>query len=250
MNLQEDNARNLIIGVDDVSMSYSGKSVLSHASICLYKGDFLAVSGPNGGGKTTLLRIMLKLLRPVSGQVVYYSDGRPVSRLSIGYLPQKSNIDVRFPINVEEVVRSGGLGVFGRKDSARERARYDEVVRLMGIGSYTGRQIGGLSGGQLQRVLLGRALMSDPEVLVLDEPLSYVDKMFERQIYDIMESLARRKTIILVSHEMSVISGMANRHVIVDGRLHECPAGHHYRPSECDEYGLEDSFPPSEMKDC
>ena len=250
MDLPKDNTENLIIRVDDVSMSYSGRSVLSHASLDVFKGDFLAVSGPNGGAKTTLLRILLKLLRPVSGQVVYYSGGRPVSRLSIGYLPQKSNIDVRFPISVEEVVRSGGLGEFGRRRDPDEERRYEEIVALMGVGSYTGRQIGELSGGQLQRVLLGRALMSDPEVLVLDEPLSYVDKMFERQIYDIMESLARRKTIILVSHEMSVISGMANRHVIVDGRLHECPAGHHYRPSECDEYGLEDSFPPSEMKDC
>lgn len=123
MDLPKDNTENLIIRVDDVSMSYSGRSVLSHASLDVFKGDFLAVSGPNGGGKTTLLRILLKLLRPVSGQVVYYSGGRPVSRLSIGYLPQKSNIDVRFPISVEEVVRSGGLGVFGRRHDPDEERR-------------------------------------------------------------------------------------------------------------------------------
>ena len=104
----------------------------------------------------------------------------------------------------------------------------------MGIGDYLDKQIGELSGGQLQRTLLGRALMTDPEVLMLDEPLSYVDKRFERQIYNIMEQLANRCTIVLVSHEMSVISGMANRHLIIDHTLHECGALHHYVPGECD----------------
>ncbi len=105
---------------------------------------------------------------------------------------------------------------------------------MCGVREYLDRTVGMLSGGQLQRTLLARALVSNPEVIVLDEPLSYVDKTFERQIYSMMEDLAKEHTIVLVSHEMSVISGMANRHIIVDRGIHECHSRHHSF-SECDD---------------
>lgn len=231
--------REVIIRLENVGMTYDRRPVLEDASLNIYRGDFLAVSGPNGGGKTTFLRILLKLLKPTLGKVTYYDASRPVGRLAIGYLPQKSNIDTHFPISVAEVVKSGGLSRVRGMGSERIPADFHEIVERTGIGSYLDRQIGDLSGGQLQRVLLGRALMTSPSVLVLDEPLSYVDKRFEHQIYDLMAELSQRTTIILVSHEMSVISGMANRHIIIDHRLHECHAGHHYRPAECDEEELE-----------
>ncbi|MDE6843346.1 MAG: metal ABC transporter ATP-binding protein [Muribaculaceae bacterium] len=225
-----------VIALRDIRVTYTDRPVLPGVSLCVNRGDFMTITGPNGGGKTTLLRVMLKLLTPDSGTVTYYDTaGRPTNRLAIGYLPQKSMIDTHFPITVGEVVRSGMIrNLWGRypADAAR---RYDEVTQLMGIAELADRPIGALSGGQLQRTLLGRALITDPTVLVLDEPLSYVDKRFEHQIYSIMADLAKRITIVLVSHELSVISGMANRHIIVDDGVHECHSPHHQRRDDCDE---------------
>lgn len=200
---------------------FDSSVVLPGVSLSVDKGDFLAITGPNGGGKTTLLRVMLKLLRPDSGRVEYLSGGKTVSRLPIGYLPQKSMIDTRFPITVGEIVKSGAMkGLLGRFPSGTDN-RFQEIVERMGVGDILDRPVGALSGGQLQRTLLGRALMTDPEVLMLDEPLSYVDKDFEREIYSMMDELRRTHTIVLVSHEMSVISRMANRHLTVDRGLRE-----------------------------
>ena len=105
---------------------------------------------------------------------------------------------------------------------------------MVGLKEHAHRPIGNLSGGQLQRALLGRAIISQPRVLVLDEPLSYVDKRFEGRIYEIVSQLSRNTTILLVSHEMSKISTMANRHIIIDKQLHECSASHHYITTECE----------------
>lgn len=225
-----------VIELRDVCVRYepSVPPVLFGINLSVERGSFTAITGPNGGGKTTLLRVMLKLLKPSSGQVIYRdSSGREVKRLPIGYLPQKSMIDTGFPITVKEVLLSGLLrGLCGRPSKA-DLERLGEVMELTGCSSFENHPIGALSGGQLQRTLLGRAIISRPEVLVLDEPLSYVDKRFEQQIYGIIENLARHTTIILVSHEMSTISGMATRHLIVDRGLHACHALHHYVPSDC-----------------
>lgn len=215
--------RNVIIKLSDISVRYDRTTVLDSVDMTVRKGDFVAITGPNGGGKTTLLRVILKLLKPSAGSVDYFdAAGNKVKRLHIGYLPQKNNIDTRFPITAGEVIRSGLLqGFFGRASSSADNTRFDEIVRLTGTQEYLSRSVGDLSGGQLQRVLLGRALISDPEIVVLDEPLSYVDKTFEHQIYHIMEEVASKATIILVSHEMSVISRMANVRLIVNHGLRE-----------------------------
>ncbi len=223
-----------LIGIDDITVRFDSKTILDHVSLCVDKGDFMAITGPNGGGKTTLLRVMLRLLKPSSGKVTYYHDGLETKRLRIGYLPQKSNIDTRFPITVGEAIKSGQIrGLFARR-SHHDDEEFERVVKLCGVEDYLDRTVGVLSGGQLQRTLLARALVSNPEVIVLDEPLSYVDKTFERQIYSMMEELAKEHTIVLVSHEMSVISGMANRHIIVDRGIHECHS-HHHSFTECDD---------------
>ena len=223
-----------LIGIEDITVRFDGKTILDHVSLGVDKGDFMAITGPNGGGKTTLLRVMLRMLKPSSGRVVYYHEGAETKRLRIGYLPQKSNIDTRFPITVGEAIKSGQIkGLLSRR-TLKDEEDFDRVVALCGVGDYLDRTVGVLSGGQLQRTLLARALVSNPEVIVLDEPLSYVDKTFERQIYSMMEELAKEHTIVLVSHEMSVISGMANRHIIVDRGIHECTSLHHSF-TECDD---------------
>lgn len=210
-----------LIEIDDITMCYDREKILDKVSLSIFKGDFVAITGPNGGGKTTLLRIMLRLLKPTSGKVTYYDASGATRRLKIGYLPQKSNIDTRFPITVAETIRSGQInGIFHRRN-AREEEDFEKITALCGVDDILHQCIGELSGGQLQRTLLARALVSHPEVIVLDEPLSYVDKDFERQIYSIIERLAVDHTIILVSHEMSVISGMANRHIVVNRGIQE-----------------------------
>jgi zinc transport system ATP-binding protein len=141
-------------------------------------------------------------------------------------------IDQRFPISVEEVVSSGLLGE--KLPKCEVKARVEDIFSLVVLKEHAHRSIGNLSGGQLQRALLGRAIISNPRVLVLDEPLSYVDKRFEGKIYEIVAELAKRTTMLLVSHEMSQISTMANRHLMVDQQLHECHATHHYIRTECD----------------
>lgn len=222
----------VVIRLSDINMKRDNREILSHVSLDVHSGDFLAVTGPNGGGKTTLLRIILKLLQPTTGSVTYFNDGKSCRKLPIGYLPQKNMVDARFPITVKEVISSGLLGT-ETLSAADCRECINEMLKLVELSDHATKSIGNLSGGQLQRALLGRALISRPQILVLDEPLSYLDKHFEEHIYRIIADLAPSTTIILVSHEMSVISTMANRHIIVDHTLHECCANRHFVPTDC-----------------
>lgn len=222
-----------LIELTDVSMQRESKLILSDVNFTVNCGDFVAITGPNGGGKTTLLRIILRLIKPTKGRVTYFDNGAEVEKLPIGYLPQKNMIDSHFPITVEEVVASGLLGM-PDIPKARQRELVKETIARIELEQHHNSAIGALSGGQLQRALLGRAIISNPDVLVLDEPLSYLDKHFEEHIYRILAEIAPHTTVLLVSHEMSVISQMATRHLIVDHTLHECKAHHHYIPSPCE----------------
>ncbi len=221
-------SKDILISLRDISLRRDGRTILEGIDFDIRRGDFVAITGPNGGGKTSLLRIILGLLRPSTGQVTF-----PHGRVSTGYLPQKNMIDSRFPITVAEVVRSGLLGM-GLPRAEEERLT-SVTLGTVGLTDHADKSIGVLSGGQLQRALMGRALISSPELLVLDEPLSYVDKQFEHRIYSLVEELARHTTILLVSHEMSTISGMATRHLIIDHTLTECHSHHHRIHCECDE---------------
>lgn len=227
----------ILIRGEHLSMDYGNGRVLDDISLEVAKGDFVAITGPNGGGKSTLLKTLLRLVVPTEGRVSYYSEGMETDRLRFGYLPQKSNIDSRFPISVEEVVASGLFGI--RKNwrgryTAEVQEKIENTLQTMGIEQLRRQPIGTLSGGQLQRTLLGRAVIADPEIVVLDEPLSYVDRRFVEQIYRIVEDIAKSATVLLVSHEMNVISEMSNRHWVVDHTLHECHAAHHYMKTECE----------------
>lgn len=209
--------------------------MLSDINFTVDNGDFVAITGPNGGGKTTILRIILGLLAPTAGKVRFYDNsGRIVPSLRFGYLPQKNSVDSRFPITVGEVVASGLLAEKGI-DKAEKRQRIADALVAVELTALADRPIGKLSGGQLQRALLARAIVRRPSVLVLDEPLSYIDKHFEDKLYPLIADIAARETVLLVSHEMSHIAGMANRHIIVDHTLTECTARNHYCEPECRE---------------
>lgn len=224
--------KELLIRLTDIEMIREGRTILENINLDINHGDFLAITGPNGGGKTTLLRIILKLLKPTRGSVTYRTDKNNEKELSIGYLPQKNTIDSHFPITVSEMVSLGLYGI-NRKSKEDSKQAVAEVLKLVGLEDYSKHNIGRLSGGQLQRALLARAIISRPEVLVLDEPLSYLDKQFEKRIYDIMESLSHDTTVILVSHEISTIASIANRHIIVDRKLHICHSANHFIHYDC-----------------
>lgn len=224
-----------LIKLNDVIVRREGRIILDNVNLELNKGDFLAITGPNGGGKTTLLRVMLRLMNPSAGAVTYFGeDALPINRLDIGYLPQKNSVDARFPMSVKEVVATGLMASHSMMASERKE-RVAEVLSLLQLNDRADAPIGEISGGQLQRALLGRAIVSRPSILFLDEPLSYLDRHFIGQTYRLLENLATDTTIVLVSHEMSAISGMANRHILVDHTVHPCHAhSHHFSPPPCD----------------
>lgn len=210
-----------LISLENVGITRSGRTILSGVNLTVCQGDFMAITGPNGGGKTTLLRILLRLLAPSEGSVVYSPNLK-----TVGYLPQKNRIDSMFPISVADVVASGLLSIDGI--DKRERAqRVRDTLRLVGMESHSKSPIGAISGGQLQRTLLGRAIISNPSLLVMDEPLNFLDKGFESRIYEIIREFSTHSTIVLVSHEMNEIATMANRHIIVDSGVTECHCAHH-----------------------
>ena len=166
-----------LLSIKGLSAAYDGRTVLHDVDLEVYEHDFLGIIGPNGGGKTTLIKCILGLLRPTGGEIIKYHEP-----LTTGYLPQYNSIDRSFPISVLEVVLSGlssKKSLTGRfNDRHREKAR--QVIHRMGLEGLEHRAIGQLSGGQLQRALLGRAIISDPQLLILDEPSTYIDTVLQQ----------------------------------------------------------------------
>ncbi len=213
---------NKLINIDNIVAGYDNKIVLHDVSLDIWENDFLGIIGPNGGGKTTLLKIILGLLKPKSGSVRYFDGEKEVSSLKIGYLPQMNKIDKKFPISVREVVLSGLMAEKPRfRDfTAEQKQRAEEVIAQMGLQELAKRAIGDLSGGQLQRVLLGRSMVSRPKVLILDEPNSYVDKRFESHFYNLLEEISKESSIILVSHDIGTVLSMVKNIACVNETLH------------------------------
>lgn len=219
--------------LSDVTFERDSRLILSNINFTVDRGDFIAITGPNGGGKTTLLRLILGLLKPDKGTITFYNEnGEPTSVKAPGYLPQKNSVDSHFPITVREVIASGLLSLKNLSDVERIE-KIEHALELTKLTELAHRPIGRLSGGQVQRTLFGRAIVSEPSFLIMDEPLSYIDAHFEEQLYAIIKKIAKDTTILLVSHQMTHIGGMANRHIIVDGTLRECTHHTHYIQQDC-----------------
>lgn len=211
-----------IITLTDICASYDGKQVLEHVSLQIYPNDYLAVIGPNGGGKTTLMRVILGMKKPDSGAVTFWRDGVPTDSLAIGYLPQYNKIDREFPISVYDVVASGlkPRKLWRQKLTADQRQQIDATLTRLELGGIASNHIGQLSGGQLQRVLLARAVVSNPEVLILDEPNTYIDKRFQEQMYQTLAELNRQCAIVIVSHDIATVIDNARHVACVNRTLH------------------------------
>lgn len=205
---------NPVIQIEDVSFAYPfGPPVLEHIDLEVDEGEFVGLVGPNGGGKTTLLKIMLGLLRPASGRVRVLGRPPEEGRSEIGYVPQFATFPRSFPISVRDTVLMGRLGktrpVFGY--TRADRAAAEAVMQRTHIQALEGTPIERLSGGQLQRVLVARALVCEPRILILDEPTANIDLRGEEDIFDLLKALNRQLTIVLVSHDISFISRYVNR---------------------------------------
>ncbi|UCH98810.1 MAG: ABC transporter ATP-binding protein [Candidatus Aminicenantes bacterium] len=199
---------NKLLELQSVTAGYNGHIILKDVNLAIYDRDFLGIIGANGSGKTTLIRVLLGLMKPIKGTVDYFFDPPDKAGKRIGYLPQQAMFDRKFPITVQDVVLSGlasKVGVF-KSFSKQDKVAADEVLERMGIPELKKRAIGTLSGGQLQRVFLARALVSSPALLVLDEPDTFVDQSFTSAFYEILQELNRQMGIILVSHDLGIIS--------------------------------------------
>ena len=211
--------KHIIALLDGVSLTYEQRPILHDLNLAVSNRDFIVITGANGGGKTSLLRLLLKLLKPTAGRVTYYNNGSEIDALHIGYLPQKNMIDSRFPITVGEVVVSG---LYASHNPAEEPARVKAAMELLGIEQFATRPIGELSGGELQRTLLARAIISQPQLLVLDEPLSYIDEAFAPRIYDILSQISSHCAIVMVTHHPDKVAHLATRMMKIEsGKLQE-----------------------------
>lgn len=202
-------AQNITVGYDDTL------NILEEVSFDIYSAEFVGVIGPNGGGKTTLVKTLLGLLQPRKGEIVF-----PKGRVEVGYVSQQNSIDKSFPISVEEVVLSGLIKTKRPGGTSKSRERVQNTLDLVGIAHYKKQPIGALSGGELQRVLLARALVSNPDLLILDEPNTYVDKGFENRLYELLPEINKTTAIIMVSHDLGIVSRLVERLFCVNRGLH------------------------------
>lgn len=211
-----------ILELSSVFAGYNDEVILKDISFEIYDDDFIGIIGPNGGGKTTLLNVILGLIKPYKGTINFYNDIRSERKNKIGYLPQLNKIDKKFPITVQEVVLSGliyGTDFFGRyTKSQKEKAK--ETLTRIGICDIKDVTIGELSGGQMQKVLLARAIVSSPRLLILDEPNTFVDNQFEGELYEILKDLNNEMAIIIVSHDVGTISSYIKTIACVNRELH------------------------------
>jgi len=213
-----------LIKIQNLTVGYDKTPILEKVNLEIFEEDFLGVIGPNGGGKTTLLKAILGLLKPMSGKIIFRKDmdGR---KKSIGYLPQVRHIDRKFPITVFDVIRSGSLMQGKASVSTSEiKQKIENLLVEAGISSIRNKAIGELSGGQMQRVFLCRALLSDPKILILDEPDTFVDNRFEAELYEKLSHLNKSMAIILVSHDLGTISSFVKTIACVNGDLHYHPS--------------------------
>ena len=218
-----------LIDIRDVSFSYAGPPVLEHVDMQVHAGEFLGIVGPNAGGKSTLLKLILGLLEADAGQVRVLGSKPSDACRSLGYVPQYPSFPRDFPISVEQVVQLGRINTrapagwrgmlwpsrLSRADRLAARTALNEVE----ADDLAQRQIASLSGGQLQRVLLARALVSEPQILILDEPTANIDQRLESDIFDLLKELNRRMTILVVSHDIGFVSTYVNRVACINRTL-------------------------------
>lgn len=210
-----------LISLRNVGVRYGAYMALENVSLDIFDDDFIGIIGPNGGGKTTLIKSILGTL-PYSGTITLapslYANGKRL----IGYMPQQSDFDRNFPISVAEVVMSGLQSEKGflHRYTRKDKARAMELLEMADIAGIADRQIGEISGGQLQRALLCRAIILSPKLLILDEPANFVDNRFENELYTLLHKLNEQMAIVMVSHDIGTITSVVKNIVCVNRHVH------------------------------
>jgi len=207
-----------------LSASYGANTVLQDVNFTVNENDFIGVIGPNGGGKTTLLKVILGLLKPSKGTLIF--NETLLNGNSIGYLPQLSTGDVNYPVTVTDIILSGlmiGKSIFSRMSSS-DKLKAHTVIEELGLTGMSKSNLNELSGGQIQRVLLGRAIIGNPRLILLDEPGNFVDTTFENDFYEKLKDLNKRMAILMVSHDVGTISSHIKSFACVNRSLHYHPS--------------------------
>ncbi|HQA61986.1 MAG TPA: ABC transporter ATP-binding protein [Methanothrix sp.] len=210
------------VSIEDLQVRLDGRTVLEEVFLEVEEGDFLGLIGPNGGGKTTLLKAILGLIKPSRGRVLVFGMNPEAARTRVGYLPQKSLFDQKFPVSSVEVVmmgRYGRKGLFGRY-CAEDKDAALAALAAVGMEEQADREIGALSGGQQQRIFVARALVSEPDLLLLDEPATGIDSSRQREFYELLRDLNEDMTIIMVSHDISAVSTYVKKIACVNRKLY------------------------------
>lgn len=211
-----------VVEFDEVDFSYQRSPVLNNVTFQIQAGEFIGMIGPNGGGKTTLLKLILGFLKPAKGSIKIFgktAGEHPTRPIPLAYVPQSVRFDRDFPVSVEEVVLSGliaHLPWYGRFRLA-DRQASKEALERMGLAHLSKESFGTLSGGQAQRVLIARALVSKPQLLLLDEPTASVDSQAESDIYGILNQLKGQMTILMVTHDLRAAIDQVDRVLCVQG---------------------------------
>jgi len=207
-----------IIRLEHVAAGYEDKMVFSDVSVDIRERDYIGIIGPNGGGKTTLVRLLLGLIQPRQGAITYWRNGKQVENIAMGYLPQYNTIDRKFPISVREMVLMGlnhGLPLHGTF-SEEQVDRVEATLDALGISHLRNCHIGALSGGQMQRALIGRAIVSRPDAVILDEPNTYVDKILQRQMHELLTTINQDCAVVVVTHDVRSVEEHARRVLLVN----------------------------------
>jgi len=207
--------------VENVSFSYNGLTVLENVSFTVEEKAFLAFIGPNGGGKTTLIKLLLGLLKPDSGRIRIYGTSPEKAAHRIGYVPQDVAINKAFPISVLDVVLMGRLRFHGKSRlSKADKKAARNVLEELEMLDYQNRRIDDLSGGQRERVFIARALATDPDIMILDEPTASLDTAGRTELYAILKEINKTKTIMVVTHDMMVLSSYVTSVACVNKNVH------------------------------
>lgn len=214
--------KKIVIELKNIYFSYANAPVLEGVDMTVEENDFISIIGPNGGGKTTILKIILGLLEPDKGIVEVFGSPPKKVRKFLGYLPQHIIFDFDFPISVREVVLMGRLGQrgIGKNYTKNDIDICMASLEKVGMHAHKDKDIGRLSGGQRQRVFIARALATEPKILLLDEPVSSVDTQWQETFYELLHQLNREITIVLVTHDISVISTYIDKIACVNKKLY------------------------------
>jgi zinc transport system ATP-binding protein len=227
-----------IIKLKDISFSYNNKDFLKNINFSIYENDFLGIIGPNGGGKTTLLKLILGLLKPKTGKISVFGDTPKINRESIGYLSQFKDIDFDFPITAFEIVMLSRVGKsLFKQYSKQDRQAAEKALKSLGIWSLKDKKLNELSGGEKQRVFVARALANDPKILILDEPMSNLDIHIQEEFYKILKELNKKIAIVIVDHDL----GMVSKYVKVVVCVNKCDT-HAIRYHEVDKIKMKEMY--------